>query len=40
LYYISYGSIGTGAQYTPMPLSDAVLSNPVDHPDPVLRPSK
>jgi Tol biopolymer transport system component/tRNA A-37 threonylcarbamoyl transferase component Bud32 len=40
LYYISYGSIGTGAQYTPLPLSDAVLSSPVDHPDPVLRPAK
>jgi serine/threonine protein kinase len=39
LYYISYGSLGTGAKYTPLNLSDSILANPVDRPDPVLRPA-
>ncbi len=40
LYYIPYGSVGTGATYTPLPLPDGVLSNISDHPDPALRPTK
>ncbi|HVM70239.1 MAG TPA: protein kinase [Anaerolineales bacterium] len=40
LYYISYGSIGTGATYTPLPLPDTILNNPADHPEPALRPAK
>jgi hypothetical protein len=40
LYYISYGSLGTGATYTPLTLSDNILANPQDHPDPVLRPAQ
>jgi hypothetical protein len=37
LYYISYGTLGTGAQYTPLPVPDSVFSNPADHPEPALR---
>jgi len=40
LFYISYGSIGTGAQYTPLPLPATVFSNPVDLPDTAQRPAK
>jgi Tol biopolymer transport system component len=40
LFYVSYGSIGTGAQYTPLPLPAAVLSNPLDQPDTALRPAR
>jgi serine/threonine protein kinase len=40
MYYVSYGSVGTGAKYTPLPLPDGVLSNPADHPEPALRPAK
>jgi hypothetical protein len=40
LFYIPYGSIGTGAKLTPLPLPDTVLSNIADHPAPVLRPAK
>ncbi len=40
LYFIPYGSLGTGAKYTPLPLPDNVLTNAADHPDPVLRPVK
>jgi hypothetical protein len=38
LYYISYGTIGSGATYTPIPLPEDILSNPGDHPSAVLRP--
>lgn len=38
LYYIPYGSIGTGAQYTSFALPADILSKPGDHPDAVLRP--
>jgi len=37
LYYIPYGSIGTGAQYTPLPLPD--ITNPREKPQPILRPA-
>jgi len=40
LFYIPYGSIGTGAQYTPLPLPDTILSKITDHPDPALRPAR
>jgi serine/threonine protein kinase len=40
LYYVSFGSIGSGAKYTPLPLPDGVLSNITDHPVPALRPAK
>lgn len=36
LYYIPYGSIGTGAQYTPLPLP--VITDPREKPQPILRP--
>ena len=37
LYYIPYGSIGTGATYEPMPLPE--ITNPREQPQPVLRPA-
>jgi dipeptidyl aminopeptidase/acylaminoacyl peptidase len=37
LYYISFGSIGTGAVYTPLPLPDGLFSAPNDHLDATLR---
>jgi tRNA A-37 threonylcarbamoyl transferase component Bud32 len=40
LYYIPFGSVGTGATYTPLPLPDGILANISDHPDPALRPAK
>jgi dipeptidyl aminopeptidase/acylaminoacyl peptidase len=39
LYYISYGSIGTGATYTPLTLPDGFFSAPTDHLDATLRPA-
>ncbi len=39
LYYISYGSIGTGATYTPLTLPDGFFSDPKDHLDATLRPA-
>jgi serine/threonine protein kinase len=36
LYYIPYGSIGTGEQYEPLPLPD--ITDPRERPQPVLRP--
>ena len=40
LYYIPYGSIGTGAKYTPLDLPANLLSKPGDHPDAALRPAQ
>jgi tRNA A-37 threonylcarbamoyl transferase component Bud32 len=37
LYYVPYGSIGTGATYEPLPLPE--ISNPREQPQPVLRPA-
>jgi serine/threonine protein kinase len=37
LYYIPYGSIGTGATYEPLPLPE--ITNPREQPQPVLRPA-
>jgi len=39
LYYISYGSIGTGVTYTPMSLPDGFFSAPNDHLEAALRPA-
>ncbi len=40
LYFISYGSLGTGAKYTPIPLPDNIFTNIGEHPDPILRSAK
>jgi predicted Ser/Thr protein kinase len=40
LYYVPYGSFGTGGNLSPLPLPDTILSNIVDHPEPALRPAK
>ncbi len=40
LFYISYGSIGSGASYTPLSLPDGFFSSPNDHLDAALRPAK
>jgi Tol biopolymer transport system component len=40
LYYVSYGSIGTGVSYTPIPLPEGFFSSPGDHLDAALRPVK
>jgi serine/threonine protein kinase len=37
LYYVPYGSIGTGASYEPLPLP--VITNPLEQPGAVLRPA-
>lgn len=36
LYLIPYGTIGTGAQYSPLPLPE--ITNPREKPQPILRP--
>lgn len=38
LYLVPYGSIGTGAQFTPLPLPDIV--NAKEKPQPILRPAR
>lgn len=40
LYYIPFGTMGTGAAFTPIPLPADLLSNVRDHPSAVLRPGK
>lgn len=40
LYYIPYGTVGTGASYTPIPLPENFLLNPREHPEAVLRPAQ
>jgi serine/threonine protein kinase len=39
LYYISYGSLGTGASYTPLALPDGFFSSPGSSLDATLRPA-
>jgi Tol biopolymer transport system component len=39
LYYISYGSIGSGASFTPLILPDGFFSTPDEHLDATLRPA-
>lgn len=38
IYYIPYGTIGTGASYNPLPLPELFFENPKEKPQPVLRP--
>ncbi|MCI0520127.1 MAG: serine/threonine protein kinase [Chloroflexi bacterium] len=38
LYYVPYGSIGTGASYTPLPLPE--ITDPREKPQPALRPAQ
>jgi Tol biopolymer transport system component len=38
LFYIPFGTIGTGLQYTPIPLPEDFFTNPRESPQPVLRP--
>ncbi len=40
LYYIPYGTIGTGATYEPIPMPENFLLNPREHPDAALRPAR
>jgi hypothetical protein len=40
LYYIPYGSLGTGASYTPFNLPQGFFNNMSDHLDAALRPVK
>jgi tRNA A-37 threonylcarbamoyl transferase component Bud32 len=40
LYYVPYGSIGTGTNYTLLKMPDNVFANIAEHPDAVLRPGK
>jgi hypothetical protein len=37
LYFVSYGSLGTGAKYSPIPVPDNIFTNIGEHPDPALR---
>ncbi|MDD5369002.1 MAG: hypothetical protein PHQ40_07955, partial [Anaerolineaceae bacterium] len=37
IFYIPYGSIGSGAKYQPLPLPK--YSNPNEQPQPILRPA-
>jgi len=38
IYLVQYGSIGTGAQYQPLPLP--AITNPKEKPQPILRPAR
>jgi Tol biopolymer transport system component len=38
LYLVPFGTIGTSANYTPLPLPDNFLVNPSEHPEAVFRP--
>ncbi len=40
LYYVQYGTIGTGATYMPLPLPDDFFQNPREKPQAVLRPAR
>jgi len=40
LFYIPYGTIGTGASYTPIPLPADFFPNPREKPRPALRPAQ
>ncbi|NIR65548.1 MAG: hypothetical protein GWN61_14995 [candidate division Zixibacteria bacterium] len=40
LYYIPFGSVGTGMQYDPVPLPDTFFQDPRVKPLPVLRPAQ
>jgi len=38
LYYVSYATLGTGAQYEPIPLPEDFFTHPREKPQPALRP--
>ena len=40
LYYVPYGTIGTGANYEPIPIPESFFNNPRGKPQPVLRPAQ
>lgn len=40
LYLVPFGTIGTSATYTPLPLPEGFLANPSEHPEAVFRPVK
>lgn len=40
LYYIPFGSVGTGANYTPIPLPAGLFKDTREAPHPILRPGK
>jgi serine/threonine protein kinase len=40
LFYIPYGTIGTGASYDPIPLPESFFENSREQPQPVLRPAQ
>lgn len=40
LYYIPFSSMGTGAQYEPLPLPEGLFDYPREKPQPALRPSQ
>jgi serine/threonine-protein kinase len=40
LYLVPYGTIGTGASYTPLPLPENFFAKPIEHPEPVFRPAQ
>jgi hypothetical protein len=40
LYYIPYGSIGTGARFDPIPLPDDFFPSRTESPQPVMRPAQ
>jgi serine/threonine protein kinase len=40
LYYVPFGTIGTGLSFAPLPLPDGFFKDPREHPQPVLRPAQ
>ncbi len=40
LYYLQYGTMGTGVKYQPLPLPDDFFTNRSESPQPVARPAK
>ena len=38
LYYVPYGTLGTGARYEPIPLPDGFFTDPREKPQPVISP--
>jgi Tol biopolymer transport system component len=40
LYYVPYGEIGTGANFTPIPLQEGFFKNPKEAPQPALHPAQ
>ena len=40
LYYIPFGTVGTGSSYTPLPLPEGFFTDRRESPEPILRPAK